>query len=158
MPRENAASVLLWRFHTAPPTPGTWEKGDNRFARATPFAVQINWSEPTRDLLQALGNDWKNIEYAAEGVAIAIVNHLGFNVLGNSAHGTGADLLMVPLGEPENDYYKVEVSGMASVSDELPRARLHKKVDQALKGQLARPGMAVVVRFADMRILTEGWR
>ena len=58
----------------------------------------------------------------------------------------------------ENDYYKVEVSGMASVGDESPRTRLQKKVDQALKGQLARPGMAVVVRFADMRILSEGWR
>lgn len=159
MPREKAASVLLWRFHTAPPTAGTWDNYDHD----DPFPidqlkVQVYWDEPAREVLQALGNDWKNIEYAAEGVAIAIANHLGFSVLGDSSHGSGTDLLMVPRGEPENDYYKMEVSGMASVGDESPKSRLRKKVAQALKGQFDRPGMALVVRFADLCILSEGWR
>jgi hypothetical protein len=109
-------------------------------------------------MVQQYGNDLKNTERGAEGLAIAIANHLGFNVVGEAYHSSGADLLVVPRGEPDNDFYKIEVSGMGEIGTESPASRLREKVAQALKGQLDRPGMAVVVRFADMRILSEEWR
>jgi len=157
--RSEAASVTLWRFHKAPKTKGTLlvahpEGG----VFQDELNVEVVWDEPTRDLLESLQNMLKNTERAAEALAIALANHLGFTVVGEAFHGSGADLLMVRRGEPETDLYKFEVSGMADINAENPADRLQKKVDQALRGELERPGMAVVVRFADVRILVEAWQ
>ncbi len=66
--------------------------------------------------------------------------------------------MVVPKGEPANDYYKLEVSGIARVNAEKPEGRLADKVDQATRGDYDRPGLAVVARFEDALILSEGWR
>ena len=94
----------------------------------------------------------------AEAVAIALAHHLGFRVIGEAHHGSGSDWLMVPKGEPATDFYMLEVSGIIRKTSESPLGRLHAKVTQGREGDLGRPGMAVVVRFEDVRVLSETWR
>jgi hypothetical protein len=156
--RSEAAFILLWRFHGKPPTDGQWEHGETNTSQGSPVDVEVQWDQPPEHWLGSYLNDLKTVERAAEAVAIAIADQLGFKVLGEVYHGSGADWLMIPKGEPGNDYYKLEVSGMMDVNAETPERRLRMKVAQSQRGDLQRPGMAVVVRFADMRILSETWR
>jgi hypothetical protein len=66
---------------------------------------------------------------------------------------------VVPRGEPLNDRYKLEVSGVARVHvGNDPATRLRVKVTQGIGGDLTRPGLAVVARFEDALILSESWR
>ena len=69
--------------------------------------------------------------------------------------GSGCDYLMVPHGEPENDFFKLKVSGTGEGN---LISRLKEKVEQGKGGDLQRPGMAVVVGFKATRILVEAWK
>jgi len=62
---------------------------------------------------------------------------------------------MIRKGEPSNDYYRLEVSGMAAINQEKPEQRLARKMEQLRGGDLPRPGIAVVIRFEDVRVLSE---
>ncbi len=144
-----AASTMLWKFHAAPRTPGRWEvDGD-------PVEVEVLWNEPSRNVLETYGNEKDATEYAAYALAIAVADRLGFEVLGRARQGSGADWFMVPRGEPANDYYRLEVSGIARIDTEKPEHRLAAKIAQLKKADLPRPGVAVVARFEDLRILSE---
>ncbi|MEM9455672.1 MAG: hypothetical protein AAGF11_15930 [Myxococcota bacterium] len=59
---------------------------------------------------------------------------------------------MTRSGEPANDFFKLEVSGVARGHERL-RSRLGEKLRQLSKGDLARPGIAVVVGFEAAQIL-----
>lgn len=144
-----AASVMLWKFHAPPSTPGRWYRNHE------PVPVEVLWSEPTREILATYGNEKDATEYAAYAVAMAVADSLGFEVLGRAGQGTGADWFMIPRGEPTNDYYRLEVSGIARIGAEKPEQRLAEKVAQLKKADLPRPGVAVVARFEDVRILSE---
>lgn len=146
---SEAAAVMLWKFHAAPRTLGRWEQSGD------PVEVEVLWTEPDRALLPSYGNEKDATEYAAYAVAIAVANHLGFTVLGRTVQGSGADWFMVPKGEPTNDYYRLEVSGLARINPEKPEQRLAAKIAQLQKADLPRPGVAVVTRFEDLRILSE---
>jgi hypothetical protein len=156
--RSEAASVMMWRFHPAGRTKAEWTRDALNPLLEDSVEVEILWDEPTRSMLGAHRNELKNVERAAEAIAIAIAAHLGFDVVGEAHHGSGSDWLMLPKGEPESDFYKLEVSGMILKSAESPAARLRAKVEQARRGDWNRPGMAAVVRFEDVRILSETWR
>lgn len=156
--RSEAASVMMWRFHVAPQTQGEWHPDALGPVRQSPVEVEVLWQEPTPSILEAHRNELKNVERAAEAVAIAVAAHLGFNVVGEAYHGSGSDWLMVPRSEPKNDFYKLEVSGMILKTSDNPEGRLREKVAQGRNGDMERPGMAVVVRFEDVRILSEKWR
>lgn len=52
----------------------------------------------------------------------------------------------------------MEVSGIDRKTSESPLGRLHAKVTQGREGDLGRPGITVVVRFEDVRVLSETWR
>lgn len=148
-----AASVMLERFHAPPPPPtgGTWHDSGK-----DDVSVSVFWEEPTLDAKRSHANDKDATEEGAYAVAVAIAHEAGFRVVARTFHGSGCDWVMVPHGEPENDYYKLEVSGVEEGGS--PGARLTSKVKQGRAGELERPGMAVVVRFEDVRILTEKWR
>lgn len=144
-----AASVMLWKFHSPPSTPGRWERNNE------PVEVEVQWNEPGREVIATYGNEKDATEYAAYALAMAVADSLGFEILGRAGQGTGADWFMVPKGEPTNDYYRLEVSGAARISAEKLEHRLADKIAQLKKADLPRPGVAVVARFEDVRILSE---
>jgi hypothetical protein len=152
-----AARVILWQLHDVPPpnTGGTWkhdggEAGD----------VELEWSEPTRDEHAMHADEIDALEKAAYAVALAIAWRLDFVVLGRVHRGSGADWLLVPKGEPANDYYKLEVSGIDKIHPaNTPARRLKEKAHQGATGRdYQRPGLAIVTRFEDVLILSESWR
>lgn len=151
---HEAASVMLSRFHDESPTDGLWTRVDE----GEKFHVQLIWQSPSEDEQAAHANEKDATEYAAYAVAMAVADRLGFRVAGRLHQGSGADWVMVPKGEPSNDFYKLEVSGIARVGGEKPESRLNTKVEQGRGGDYNRPGIAVVARFEDAVILTEGWR
>jgi len=147
-----AASVMLSKFRQAPPSPGAWtHDGVSR-------EVSILWNSPTQDLLMAHANEKDATEDGAYAIAIALADRLGFQVVGRVHQGSGADWLLIPKAGPENDCYKLEVSGMARIGKEKPEARLRLKLEQGRGGDYNRPGIAVVVRFEDAMLLSEAWR
>lgn len=163
-----AARVMLWKFHDVPPpnTHGTWTLESNIewigripvFNEAREEQVEIAWEAPTEADQAAHANELDATEFAAYAVALAVADQLGFRILARMQHGSGADWVMVPRGEPANDYYKLEVSGMARIGAERPEARLRAKREQGSGGDYNRPGLAVVVRFEDATVLSETWR
>lgn len=149
---SEAASVMLWKFHAAPRSPGNWQH-----AAESPVGVVLVWDAPGPDVLASHGNEKDATEYGAYAIAIAVADHLGFKVIGRTHQGSGTDWLMIRKGEPANDYYKLEVSGLARIHKEKPAGRLFSKVAQGKGGDLQRPGVAVVARFEDIQILSEAW-
>lgn len=147
-----AASVILHQFHSPPRTPGRWMRSGD------PVGVEVLWDQPAPQVLATYGNENDATEYAAYAVAIAVADRLGFEVLGRARQSSGSDWWMVPKGEPTNDYYRLEVSGIARINTEKPEHRLGVKIAQLKKADLRRPGVAVVARFEDMRILSETCR
>jgi hypothetical protein len=161
MSRAEAVAVMMWRFHRAPETAGRWQHRPPPSPSSAPSEsaeVAVLWDEPTQETVESHRNELKNVERAAEAVAIALADHLGFRVLGEAHHGSGCDWLMVRKGEPTTDFYMLEVSGIIRKSSDKPSGRLREKLLQGREGDLMRPGMAVVVRFEDMRILSEMWQ
>ncbi len=154
---SESASVMLWKFHSSPRSLGRWEHEETFDFGAEGVEVAVLWDEPGPDVLASHGNEKDATEYGAYAVAIAIANNLGFKVIGRTHQGSGTDWLMIREGEPVNDYYKLEVSGIARINKEKPSARLRNKVDQGSGGDMQRPGVAVVARFEDLRIVSEGW-
>jgi hypothetical protein len=85
---SEAAAVMLSIFHAVPP-PGT--------------AMSVRWDANEKDATEA----------GAYAIAVAAANHNGFIVRRRAHQGSGADFLMVRRGEPDNDFVKLEVSGIA---------------------------------------------
>lgn len=154
---SEAASVMLWKFHTPPQAHGSWQKDEGLAALEDPIEVAVLWDAPETDVLQSYGNEKDATEYGAYALAIALASHLGFKVLGRTHQGSGTDWLMIREGEPANDYYKLEVSGISRINTQKPEARLAEKTTQGRVGDWKRPGLAVVARFEDLRILSEAW-
>jgi hypothetical protein len=151
-----AARVVLWQFHDVPPpnTAGTWTHDGQA------IGVHMEWSEPSEDELFAhAANEIDVAEDGAYAVAMAVVAELGFRVVARIHHKSGADWVMVLRGEPANDYFKLEVSGIGKISStNRPTTRLRQKVKQGSGGDYNRPGVAVVARFEDALVLSESWR
>lgn len=121
--------------------------------------VELIWDEPSADDHAAHANELDATERAAYALAMAVAAQLGFRVIGRVHHGSGADWIMVPRGEPANDYYKLEVSGVARISPaNSPESRLVAKLAQGSRGDYERPGIAVVARLEDARILSASWQ
>lgn len=142
-----AARVMLWKFHNQTPIAGSWEHDGQ------PRSVTLTWEAPTFDMIIANGNELDATEEGAYAIAIAIAAKLNFRVIGRVYQGSGADLLMVPVGEPANDFYRLEVSGIARDGQDAS-IRLDQKLRQLRDGDYRRPGVAVVARFETLEILS----
>jgi hypothetical protein len=154
---SEAAAVMLWKFHKAPRSPGSWHHTEASAQHDDPVDIALLWDVPGREVLASHGNEKDATEDGAYAIAIALADRLGFRVIGRTHQGSGTDWLMIRKGEPANDYYKLEVSGLARINKEKPVDRLQKKVTQGSGGDMQRPGVAVVVRFEDIQILSEAW-
>lgn len=115
------------------------------------------WDEPGESALKSHGNEKDATEHGAYAVAIALADHLGFKVIARAHQRSGSDWVMVRKGEPENDYYKLEVSGISRINTQKPEVRLAEKMAQGSRGDWDRPGMAIVARFEDVQVLAEVW-
>lgn len=144
-----AASVMLDLYHPPPPppTPGV-------LVRAAERPLGLLRSAPSEQQRESHQNERDAPEDGACAVAIATVHALGYEVVRRTRQGSGCDYLMVPSGEPENDFLKLEVSGTGEGD---PSRRVAEKVAQARGGDLQRPGMAVVVGFKAARVLVAEW-
>ncbi len=141
-----AASVMLDRFHRAPPPPTPAQVIHDADARD----ACVHWHEPDDRQRSSHANDIDAPEEGAYALAFAAVTALGYVVRCRARHGSGSDWVLTRAGEPDNDYWKLEVSGIAARDDGEFRARLQKKLGQVAGGDLRRPGLAVVVRFSEV--------
>jgi len=134
-----AAAVMLSKFHEVPPPATTmaftWD--------AAKWSLRVHWGAPDDRALDSHANENDATEEAAYAISIAAVSHNGFVVRRRTHHGSGADLLMVRRGEPDNDFVKLEVSGIARQGS--VEARLAAKVAQVSRGDLKRSGVGLVV-------------
>ena len=153
---SESASVVLWRFHTPPRTEGKWQHCSHAANPANHAEdAAVVWNEPSKEQLETYGNAKEATEMGAYAIALAVADQLGFTVLGRAGQTSGSDWVMIRKGEPSNDYYRLEVSGMAAIGYEKPEQRLARKLEQLRAGDLQRPGIAVVVRFEDVRVISE---
>src|SRR4051812_34395427 len=147
---SEAATVMLFKFHQVPPpkTPMVLAWDDGR------CLLHLHWIQPAVRALESHANEKDATESAAYAVAIAAANHNGYVVRRRAHQGSGADLLMVRRGEPDNDFVKLEVSGIARGGG--LETRVSKKTEQVAGGDLARPGVALVVHFEAAEIVARG--
>jgi len=139
-----AASVMLDRFHQAPPPPTPAEVTHDDDV----YTAEVNWQKPDDRKRRSHANSLDATAEGAYALAFAAVTALGYVVRYRAQHGSGSDYVVTRVGEPENDYWKLEVSGTAEGDDGDVRARLHEKVEQVAGGDLRRPGLVAVVRFS----------
>lgn len=144
-----AARVMLHRHESPAPAPGQWK------CEACAVAIEVHWAKPSERELQTHGNEKDATERGAYAVAAAALARLGFTVMGRTGQGSGSDWWMVRADEGEERLYKLEVSGIGKGGS--PGTRLREKVAQGQRGTLRRPGVALVFRFADALLLSEGW-
>jgi len=141
-----AASVMLDRYHEHSPVFGTVSlDGEERCAAFT-------WPPSTDDEKASHANELDAIQYGAYAVSFIAANRMtGYVVRKRAHHGSGADWLMTKPGERDDEFVRLEVSGVGR--DKSLEGRLKDKVAQLGRGDLARPGLAVVVGFEGAAIV-----
>lgn len=140
----DAASVMFDKFHQ-PPADGVIDFD----SKTQPLLV--SWDPPAPRLRETHANELDATEEGAYAVAFSAVMSHGFVVRRRVHHGSGADYLLSREGEPDNDFVKLEVSGVAR-GDKRLAARLETKIRQVAGGDLPRPGLAVVVGFQAVQV------
>jgi len=146
---QEAVSVMLDKFHPVPPPPTSASLTHGEEVST----LELTWARPTEQMMESHANEKDATEDAAYGVAIAAAHHCGYRVRRRTHHGSGADLLMVRHGEPDNDFIKLEVSGIAR--GRSLEGRLAEKLAQVGGGDLDRPGVALVVELEAAAILVK---
>lgn len=146
----DAARMMLSEEHEDGRATGRWTHDNKR------TSVEVSWVPADERITRIYGNRTQAIERGACAVAIAAVDTLGFKVQGESFQGSQSDYWMTRRDEPESteNVHKLEVSGIGDGGS--PGARLAEKVAQGLGGW-KRPGLACVVRFSDVKLLSESW-
>jgi hypothetical protein len=149
-----AASVCCKRFHPVPPpaTPFAIERGDHQ------WQIGVTWRAPREIVARSHDNDLDATRDGAYAVAVASLHVIeGWRALGRAQSASGADLLARRDGDADDDFVKVEVSGMSAGTEPRGlrqlRRRLQEKIVQVQNGDLERPGIAVVVGFELARVL-----
>jgi hypothetical protein len=148
--RVGAACVMLSKFHESPLVVGIdWEEVDQE-------NLELAWTAPDVRTQMTHANELDATEDGAYAVSFAVATHAGYTVGRRAHHGSGSDYLLTRQGEPENDFVRLEVRGIARIklADRrlLDRA-LEAKVDQLGQGDLDRPGIAMVVGFEYARVI-----
>jgi hypothetical protein len=144
--QREAASVALDACHGAAPVAGGWHVGGLVPAE---HAFQLNWAPATEQMRASHANDTDATEDGAYAIAIAAMEASGFRVFARAKQRSGADYLMAPVGGSDEEFLKLEVSGIWRDGDW--GARLRVKTMQVRKG-IQRPGCAMVVHFAEPRV------
>lgn len=148
--RVDAACVMLSKFHESPLMVGIgWQEVDLE-------NLELAWTAPDVQTQMTHANELDATEDGAYAVSFAVATHAGYTVGRRAHHGSGADYLLTRQGEPENDFLRLEVRGIARIkpTDRKLLARaLEDKVKQLGRGDLDRPGIAMVVGFEYAQVL-----
>ena len=104
-----AASVMLHKFHAVPPPPTSIQV----VLDGSTTTMSIEWDAPSHQAMADHANEKDATEDGAYAIAVAAAHHHGYFVKRRTHQGSGADLLMTRVGEPDNDFVKLEVSGIA---------------------------------------------
>lgn len=116
----------------------------------------LTWDAPDAIQRSSHANEPEAVRDGACAVAIAAVHaHAGYVVRKRPRHGSGADYLMTRVGDHEDDFIRLEVSGTARGGELDLRARLAQKQAQLRQSRDSSPGLAVVVAFKAGIILVE---
>lgn len=149
--QREVASVALDDCHGQAPVDGVWyEVG----AEPVEHPFRLNWAPATEQMRASHANETDCTEDGAYALAIAAMEAQGFRIQIRAKHRSGADYLMVPAGASEEDFLKLEVSGIRRGGDWMGRLRI--KTTQVRKG-LELPGRAVVVHFEQPRVAVGGF-
>lgn len=141
----DACGVMLDKFHISPRT--------FEVAWAGTRHLELVWSAPQEIHRQTHANEIDATETAAYGLALVVVSEGDYLVRRRAHHGSGSDYLLTKRGEPDNDFVRLEVSGVARGHG--LSWRLSDKVAQLRRGDLRRPGLAVVVGFEAAKMCVE---
>ncbi|MBU0585125.1 MAG: hypothetical protein KKB66_21620 [Alphaproteobacteria bacterium] len=148
---EEAARVCLDRDHSSPVTISIRDNANEALAEAS-------WVAAGADLKAAWANDTDATEAGASALALATVELLrGLVAIRRTETRTGADYYLDVPGTLTDDLetaIRLEISGTASAIPKVLIDRLAQKLKQAEKGASNLPAMAVVVGFAQTRILS----
>lgn len=152
-----AAAICLHRHHRSPKDVAVAEDGG---AVAT---YETAWDDPSTDQARAYANDEDTTENGAYCVALAAADaHLSLLALRRSQSRSGADYYLIPDGSAIADDYeldleradlvRLEVSGIDEDTESTLRARLRRKLDQAVRAPSDVPAVAAVVGFRTARV------
>lgn len=148
---EEAAGVCLDRDHRSPVVISVRDSG-------TEVLAILTWDVADEAVVRAWANDIDATEAGACGLALASVE-LTRNMVAirRAETRTGADYYVdMPGTAPDNleTAVRLEISGTADPNHRVLDARLAAKLRQAAAGASNLPAMAVVVGFAQKRILS----
>ena len=138
-----AAMVLLEPWYPPPETPG------EVVYEASPRRAVVHWRAQDAQVRGSYEDDHDAISAGAYAMVFAALIALGYRIPRRAFHGSGADYIVTRPGEPDNDFIRLEVSGLLQGSNADVVARVREKLAQLERGRLARPGLAAVARFAD---------
>jgi len=150
-----AACVCLARFHTKPPPPTALQISREE---EEPCQIAISWRAPDQTVQRSHDNDLdatRDGAYAVAAVSLQAID--GWRIRARAPTASGADLLALRDDDAPDDFVKIEVSGVSAGTDQRGHRELHKrlrqKIEQVRRGDLDRPGLAVVVGFELAHVL-----
>ncbi|MEA3012441.1 MAG: hypothetical protein QOD42_986 [Sphingomonadales bacterium] len=148
---EEAARVCLDRHHESP---AIFQIRDH----LSESAADAVWIAADASLQRAWANEIDATEAGACALALATVELVrGLVAVRRAETRTGADYYVNVPGAAADDLetaVRLEVSGTSDGSTIVIEGRLRQKLDQAAKGNSNLPAMAVVVGFAQLRIVS----
>ena len=149
-----AAQVCLNLHHTPPAEFALRDETDE-------LVVTVDWAIPDERTCRAWANQSEATENGAYGCALAAIELTrGLIAVSRAETMTGADFYVVPLGKQMAEWeawIRLEISGTQLGEAEV-KARLRRKVKQALRGRSSLPAFAMVVGFKARLIVAQECR
>lgn len=146
-----AAAICLQRHHSAP----TYISINH----TKELVATAKWVEPDDSSRRAWANEIDATEAGAYGMALAAVEVAdGLVANARAETRTGADYYLGPVGTDFEDLenkYRFEVSGISLADETKIKARLQRKVAQAIAGRSNLPAIAAIVGFSTKTVLME---
>lgn len=150
-----AAAVCLSKHHEPPKDARVHDNDESS-------TTQLEWDAPSQRMQGAWANETDATEAGAYACVLAAIDMMKQLVAVRRAETrTGADYYVAPRGVPAEDLeecYRLEVSGSDAASEQVIRARLRQKLEQAANGACNLPAIAGVVGFKELLILLENLR
>jgi hypothetical protein len=148
-----AARICLARHHKPPKT-------FNLTHNSAKMTADTDWTPPSQLLKAAWNNTIDATEAAAYGVALAAVEITGgLYAIYRAETRSGADYYLAPEGVEAEDLeslIRLEVSGMDKATPQTIATRLKQKLDQLKDGKSNTPGIASIVAFDQLAVVSVG--